>query len=367
MRTLILLFSFFLLPVINAQETMIPDVPVTNKVLPGLKVSEIEHDLGDIYFGRQVEHEFVLTNVGNKPIKIVNMRVDCGCSASLSDEAPVQPGASCSINVIYKPEYKTGAANKRITVYTDVTSAKNPCEWFELTLKASIKSLLKLEPGNVYFKKVNSGSPATESVKISASDNSSVTITDVNCKSEYLETKLEKTENKPDEPASWILNLTLKETAPVGRFSDTVTIKTDSKLQSEINLDVMGFVRGTVTVRPTQCYLGTLSPGDSVDQTFTVSETGEETSLEEPSISDPPEWLKYTIETESEKKRYKVNVTFTVPNDQTGRFSKTFTINVGHKSLKEVEIPVFGYILSNDMLKKMTEKNPESDDSGLTE
>ncbi|MCD4654057.1 DUF1573 domain-containing protein [bacterium] len=368
MRVLLILLSLVLAPLVSCQDALISEAATPAEILPGLVVSEIEYDFGEIFFGQPVSHEFVLTNVGQESINILNIRMDCGCSARSLDKSPIEPNSSRSLNIIFEPEFRTGKVSKRITVYTDIVSPDSPGRWFEFTLKSSITSLVKLEPGHVYFKKVNAGKPSTETVLITAIKDKTVTIVKAETSSEHLDTKLTRNDIQAGKPVSWTLELTLKETAPVGRFSDTVILTTDSDLQQALAIDVLGFVRGVVSVRPTQCYLGTLNPGETIEKTFVVSEAGSETTLREPSILKPPEWLQYTVETETENKRYKVQVKFTIPENQVGRFGGEFTIDIGHDSLKEFEIPVFGYILTSELAEKMDKKEtPESDDSGVSE
>ncbi|HPQ39790.1 MAG TPA: hypothetical protein PLV45_05395, partial [bacterium] len=207
---------------------------------------------------------------------------------------------------------------------------------------------------------VSVGVTAEEQVRITAPDDVPVKVLSAAGNSEHLGVELAgitgstdgEPENSGSEPAggasSWILTLTLRDTAPAGRFSDTVVLTTDAEQQPEIPIDVLGFIRSNVTVRPTQCYLGTLVPGESVTKTFTVRKTGPEPNLKPPEIKTPPEFMTFTVTPVVDQKEYAIEATFTVPPEHSGRLSGAFTVVTGQESLPEFEVPVFGYVLPPD-------------------
>lgn len=351
MRLTVIILSMLWVPVLCAQEPIEGKVISSSdtEVLPGVRVEPVEYDFGDIYFGKSVEHGFTIVNTGETPFSIANIRSDCGCSVDIDTDTPIAPGSRRVLTVHYQPEYRTGNVRKRITVYTDMKSEKAPSKWFEVFLKATIRSVVSLDPGHVYFKKVHMGETAEERVEITAAGDTSVDMVSAESRSEYLDVKLEKTANSEDAPRSWLLILTLKDTAPAGRFSDQVLLTTNSDLQKEIPIDVLGFIRSNVSVRPTQCYLGTLTPGESVEETFTVRKTGETTDLAPPEIKNAPEFMTYEVKTVTDQKEYSILATFTVPSDHSGRLSGSFTVVTGQASLPEFEVPVFGYVLPPDV------------------
>lgn len=359
MTALLIVLIVFFAPFTSAQEPLLStgDVPVEAvkavgiEVLPGITVSEQTADLKDVFFGGTVKHQFTITNTGETPVEIINIRTDCGCSSKLENQDPIAPGNSRILNVTYEPEYRTGDVTKRITIYTDIKSEGEPGKWFELMLKASIQSVVKVEPGHIYFKKVLSGETARESMAITSLKGAGVELLKAENSSEHLVVDLVSVSEDMNHPA-WRLDLTLKETAPVGRFTDIVVLTTNSEQQKTINVDVLGFVRGTVSVRPTQCYLGTLTPGEVIKRTLRVVQRAEEADLKKPVIEEIPEWMSYTVTTETEGKHYNIDITFIVPAEKTGRFGGTFTITVDHPSLDTFEVPVSGYVLDSSFIKK---------------
>ncbi len=347
-------------PAIQSDETANP-VNTGETTTPGLSVDATEFDFGEVFWGQKTSHIFTISNRSEKPVAIINLRADCGCTAVLSDDAPIQPGESRQLTVEYEPEYREGEIKKRVTVYTDAKSESDPSSWFEVNLKGKITSVLSFEPPHVYFKKVYFGQSSEESILIRADRGINVDVVRATSSSENLEAFLEAgAVSEKENVRQWQLKLKLRETAPVGAFTGTVTIHTDHASQREIALNVLAFVRGPITLAPTQCYLGTLVPGQSIEKKFTIEKTGENPALQLPTVSSAPDWLTASVETVSEQQKYSITISVTVPNDAIGRLSGKFNIETGDANTPLFEVPVFGYVLPETQDKKI----PEAVDSG---
>lgn len=99
---------------------------------PGLSFSENEYDFGTIKSGSEAVHYFVLTNTGNVPLVILNVRASCGCMASEWPKAPVGTGMKDSLRVEYNTKIK-GAFNKTINVQSNAADAM-----IELRIKGNV-------------------------------------------------------------------------------------------------------------------------------------------------------------------------------------------------------------------------------------
>ena len=98
---------------VNAFECLAQDQPA-----PALKVSEVEHDFGNIPAGTPVECVFTLTNTGNAPLVIATVHASCGCTKPEFSEEPVLPGKSTGIRVKFNAQ-GLGTFSKTITVYAN--------------------------------------------------------------------------------------------------------------------------------------------------------------------------------------------------------------------------------------------------------
>jgi uncharacterized protein (DUF58 family) len=79
-----------------------------------------EADLGPVKQGAEVEHAFVFTNVGRRPLLIREVTPSCGCTAVNWTRRPVGPGEQGEIRVRYKATGETtGVALKHVTVFAN--------------------------------------------------------------------------------------------------------------------------------------------------------------------------------------------------------------------------------------------------------
>lgn len=85
-----------------------------------IQFREEAHDFGSIREnGGPVMHEFLFTNITNRPVAIVNVQASCGCTTPDWTKDPVAPGKTGFIQASYDPKGRPGFFNKSLTVTTD--------------------------------------------------------------------------------------------------------------------------------------------------------------------------------------------------------------------------------------------------------
>lgn len=113
--TLLVLTSF---EAVNAQNTVAPakDTSKTDILL----VEETVFNFGKIPQGKPVHHDFVVKNMGSKPITLNNVLASCGCTTpEWEKDKPILPGGKTTIKVGYNAMAE-GPFNKSITItYND--------------------------------------------------------------------------------------------------------------------------------------------------------------------------------------------------------------------------------------------------------
>jgi hypothetical protein len=103
--------------------------------VPVIHFETLENDLGTVTEGEQLVAWFEYTNSGTAPLVIQNIRAGCGCTVPRWDDAPLAPGKSGSIRVVFNSSGKNGAQNIRVTV---LSNAENPRQ--EIYLKAKVEN-----------------------------------------------------------------------------------------------------------------------------------------------------------------------------------------------------------------------------------
>lgn len=80
-----------------------------------MKIDKEIHDFGKVTEGVENHCTFVVTNTGDKPLVLSDVKASCGCTTPSKPEGPIAPGKSDKIEVGFKPTGK-GVSEKTITI-----------------------------------------------------------------------------------------------------------------------------------------------------------------------------------------------------------------------------------------------------------
>ena len=108
-----------------------------NAKVPKTKVAfdkEI-HDFGEIEQGEIVETTFLIKNVGDKNLYIVDAHGSCGCTVPEVTKEAIEPGKSAPISVKFDSNGKSGEVTKTIMVTCNTEKVVE-----NIKIKASIKT-----------------------------------------------------------------------------------------------------------------------------------------------------------------------------------------------------------------------------------
>lgn len=103
--------------------------------LPVIRFDTLVNDLGTITEGEQLVAWFEYTNAGSAPLVIQDIKAGCGCTVPRWDDAPLSPGDSGSIRVVFDSKGKNGAQNINVTVRSNAENGRE-----ELSLKAMVEN-----------------------------------------------------------------------------------------------------------------------------------------------------------------------------------------------------------------------------------
>ena len=107
-----------------------------NAKVPKTKVAfdkEI-HDFGEIEQGEIVETTFLIKNVGDKNLYIVDAHGSCGCTVPEVTKEAIEPGESAPISVKFDSNGKSGEVTKTIMVTCNTEKVVE-----NIKIKANIK------------------------------------------------------------------------------------------------------------------------------------------------------------------------------------------------------------------------------------
>ena len=124
-----------------------PAADAPNLSGPRLKFSETSFDFGRVKSSDVVRHDFVVTNVGNAPLVISEVKPACGCTMAGGWDRQIQPGQTGKIPIQFNPASFDGKVTKTIAVLTnDSAQAAHSLE-----IKASIWRPIDVKPAHLHF------------------------------------------------------------------------------------------------------------------------------------------------------------------------------------------------------------------------
>jgi hypothetical protein len=86
---------------------------------PKLQLDPPNWNFGEVWFGTPLSQDVTLTNVGDAPLKIVNVRKTCGCTAHALQTNELAPGASTTMKVGYDSHKGAVNVTQTITIETN--------------------------------------------------------------------------------------------------------------------------------------------------------------------------------------------------------------------------------------------------------
>ena len=106
--------------------------------LPKVELDKLIHDFGTINEGDVVETEFIVKNIGDSDLIILDAKGSCGCTVPKPPKNPIKPGESAPIKVSFDSKGKPGAQEKTVTI---TTNSENVNETFKI--KANVTPATK--------------------------------------------------------------------------------------------------------------------------------------------------------------------------------------------------------------------------------
>ncbi len=110
--------------------------PVDNTPKTSVNFKTYEHDFGNIKQDSENKKVFAFTNTGKEPMIIETANGSCGCTVPNYPKAPIPPGGTGEIEVVYKPGKQENAQTKTVTVIANTEPKETT-----LRIKANVEKV----------------------------------------------------------------------------------------------------------------------------------------------------------------------------------------------------------------------------------
>jgi hypothetical protein len=218
--------------------------------------SETNHHFGTVSRNSKTEHAFVIENCFEEDVHIASVRSSCGCTHPVLTKSTLKTWEKAEVIAQFNTRSFIGTKNAEITVVIDRPYYAE----VKLTVGGTIRSDVVVEPGEVRFGDVELGEKKTVDLKISYAGRPDWKIADIRGNSDQIEVRLDPIQRSGSR-ATYVLHITLKDTASVGDLMDELIVVTNDSKNDQFTLPVNARVIPPVSITPTFVSLGDIGTG----------------------------------------------------------------------------------------------------------
>jgi hypothetical protein len=219
------------------------------------KVEEQHYDFGTMQRGTSKSHDFVITNVGDAPLKLRAGTTTCKCTLSEVSEAAIAPGESTKVKVQWSAKSDNGPFRQTANILTN-----DPLQsTLELTVDGKIMSASGVEPPDLVFDKITVGESKTTQTYVMAMLQDDLAVTDPVLSDpttrDRFDVKIEPVDTKdlPNKNArrGVRVSVTAKPGLPAGRIMQWLSLRTNLQDAEKLEIPISGQVVGDISVHGT--------------------------------------------------------------------------------------------------------------------
>ena len=200
---------------------------------PKLSLDKMEVDMGVIYSGTKKVSRLTVKNIGNQPLKILEVTPSCGCTTVKKLKQELKPNESDDIEISFDA---TGYRSK-VEKYVSISSNDPTAQFVSVKFTADVRE--ELEPSTMsllmWLGSLPLGKEAEQTVKFKNISDHPIAIRGVTPSSANLSVKADKMTLKPEESISVVITLKAEK---AGYSNEHFVLETDSKNQPKIEMKV---------------------------------------------------------------------------------------------------------------------------------
>lgn len=215
------------------------------------------HDFGVVMGDQPLVCKFSFKNMGTGKLVINAINTGCGCTVAKLAKQEFEPGEGETVEITYNPK---GAGKQQRSIQVASNDAQQPN--MQLVISAQVVPLVEARPNTLQFGQVSIGEARTVQLVIVSRD-ADMKITGVESNGAEIVAEIAGPEVKPEVmvepelPGVKVINVTLKDNAPVGRVLKMLTVKTLASKEKgatqepqEIKVNAFAAVKGELSVNP---------------------------------------------------------------------------------------------------------------------
>jgi len=225
---------------------VVPICCLAQESVPVIAFDKKHHDFGMIGPAETVFHRFIVTNMGNAPLKIKNVASSCGCSVASVGKWALAHGESTFVEVKFNPSGMAGHVHKSLQVISDDPKSPN----VTLTFEAGIVRDIVLKPPVAFFDDILRSGTASSTMRLESTNGQPIAITSAKIQNApYLSFSQER------DGCDVVFNVFIdgkRIPKKVIAGSDVLTIRTASEYSPEIHFHLHWNLQTAIIANPSR-------------------------------------------------------------------------------------------------------------------
>lgn len=233
--------------------------PPTHAAEAAIGCAEPVYDFGTVEAGSKVRHAFILTNSGDRTVKLKGIHAPCVCTIAQLSGREVPPGGSVEITAELDLAGRNGQQRKSIYIETDDPSART----LVLTLLGTVGTAMEVKPPYLVLRRAGNAPAAEGQVTIRDPQGTPFEILSAESSPANLQIQTTRQGN------AWILRATAASDLPPGQHRTQVTLQTTHTSKKQLVVEALIIVSAEVVVAPSKLELP-MAQGTTLSRTLIV-------------------------------------------------------------------------------------------------
>ncbi|HMO51058.1 MAG TPA: DUF1573 domain-containing protein [Kiritimatiellia bacterium] len=253
---------------------------------PRIFSAEPEFNFGTVDNQTQIEHTFVVKNIGDTTLEINNVRAACGCTVADMSSRSIEPGQEATLTARLNLQGRTGFQSKPITLHSN--DPENP--QFRLNMVGNAQASVQVSPERLMFGQIGPGQDITLPVEVRNLSPDPMAILGVESAIPQLVGEVETIE----EGRHYNISVSLRELSEPGSFNGVLRVLTDHPQRPTIDIAVFANVVGDLIYAPPEIVLPAHTDGNPLTR-FIVIRPGATPEFEVTKVEVPDPEMKVSI------------------------------------------------------------------------
>lgn len=197
-------------------------------------------DFGNVIEQDEITHEFILTNVGDEPVRISNIKNCCGTKSTI-DPLEILPGSNAVCTTVFTTKNRYGKQEKQILIASN--DRNNP--YFELKMIGELLMAIEVSPRYLRLNDLSVGSKINQTITAKNMTDQPVVLESVKSTAPGIVAEVVGGETSGQK--RWAIKLTTTEQLQAGKLRGQIQLNFST---GRVTVPVLGTVKPSIQVVP---------------------------------------------------------------------------------------------------------------------